>query len=104
MFIRNNTYLIKGSGNVLEETLSSVTKVICNINWVIKEGESNISGIEHPGIHMTLKKLAQHDKVASENENPTFGKILVDSLTDEVVSISLQMKSYFKKNYLNISF
>ncbi|KAF7270686.1 hypothetical protein GWI33_016355 [Rhynchophorus ferrugineus] len=74
-----------GSGNILEKTLRSVTKVICDVNWIIKEGESDISGIEHAGLHMTLKKLAQHDKVASQNDNPTFGKILVDSLTDDVI-------------------
>lgn len=74
--------------------------VITNLEWKVKEKENNILGIEHPGLHMTLKKLAQYDKTNLENGNPTFGCVLAKKLNDEIVSI----KNYILLRYIMFLF
>ncbi|KAJ8965143.1 hypothetical protein NQ314_004368 [Rhamnusium bicolor] len=62
------------------------------MNAIVKaENEKEILGIEHAGMHMTLKKLAQHDKINLENGNPTFGAALIEKLNDEVLAIWLKL-------------
>ncbi|XP_044732054.1 protein penguin [Chrysoperla carnea] len=80
----------------LQATLKNISHHICDKNWTISEKADNkeekgeieqISGIEHAGLHMTLKKLAQNDKILSEkNVGFTFGSILLETLTDDTVT------------------
>lgn len=77
-----------GSGEDLEKSYDSIVDAITNLDWKVKEKENDILGIEHPGLHMTLKKLAQHDKTNLENENPTFGCALAKKISDETVSVT----------------
>lgn len=62
-----------------------VCDVIVNPEWQIKEGDKNVSGIEHAGFHMILKKLAQQDKVFKSKKEITFGDVLIKKLEDEIV-------------------
>ncbi|KAF2897689.1 hypothetical protein ILUMI_08483 [Ignelater luminosus] len=71
--------------------LESVAKVIVDSNWKIKEEEKDIMGIEHAGLHMILKKLAQHDKMISETCNSSFGKSVLDLISDETIKIWLTL-------------
>lgn len=75
-----------GSGDDLEKAYNSLVDVITSLEWKIKEKENDILGIEHSGLHMTLKKLAQHDKANLENGNSTFSGALAKKLGDKVVS------------------
>ncbi|XP_060521561.1 protein penguin [Cylas formicarius] len=74
-----------GSGDDLRNALSKIVDTVTDSDWKIQVGDTEVLGIEDAGIHMTLKKLAQHDKVALEMNNPTFGRFLVDALNDDVL-------------------
>lgn len=87
MYIYLFLCIFLGSGKVLDEALSKVVETITEVVWKIQDGENEVLGIEHAGLHMVLKKLAQHDKVASANGKVTFATNLIDALTDKVVSI-----------------
>lgn len=78
-----------GSGDDLVKVYNSLVDVITSLEWKIKEKENDILGIEHSGLHMTLKKLAQHDKANLENGNSTFSGMLAEKVTDEAVSDNL---------------
>lgn len=54
-------------------------------DWKLKNGEEEIAGIEHPGLHMMLKKLAQNDAVALKSSKTTFGECLCSTINDETV-------------------
>lgn len=86
-------YIFLGSGNVLEEALSSIVRTISDVDWTVKDGEKDVKGIEHPAIHMVLKKLAQNDKVAAEENRPTFGAALVQALEKKTVRLSFKAKA-----------
>ncbi|GJQ72037.1 putative RNA binding protein [Trypoxylus dichotomus] len=81
-----------GNGDLLKEALEKVAEVIVDHNWKIKENEEEILGIEHAGLHMTLKKLVQNDKQAIQNGKPTFSEALVNILEESVI------KSWVKMN------
>lgn len=67
-----------------------VTECITEEDWTITEGENEIYGMEHAGLHIVLKKLIQHDKVAFEQEKPTFSSVLLQHLdTDLVIILNL---------------
>lgn len=54
-------------------------------NWKIKEGETETLAVEHPGMHMVLKKLAQNDaKLKTDDESTTLGGFLVELLDDDL--------------------
>lgn len=78
---------VAGSEPELKNALLCIAEVIANPEWKIKEGESETSGIEHAGLHMILKKLAQHDSVALQTSKRTFGECLCSKITDETVTI-----------------
>lgn len=80
---------IIGTDPGLKTALSSIADIIVNPDWKIKEAENEINGIEHAGLHMILKKLAQHDAVALQESKTTFGECLCSKVTDEAVSILL---------------
>ncbi|XP_066139835.1 protein penguin [Euwallacea fornicatus] len=80
-----------GSGDILKETLSKVVETILQPDWKIRDTDKEVIGIEDAGIHMTLKKLAQHDKVALEQGKATFGATLVDALSSDILTSWLKV-------------
>lgn len=78
--------MLAACGNEVEYTFDNLAKVITNIDWKIKENDKEVQGIEHSGLHMVLKKIAQNDKLNIEKNLPTFGASLMKSLTKDVVS------------------
>lgn len=74
-----------GSGEELKEAFTKISELIVAEDWKVKDGESEIAGIEHSGLHMMLKKLAQNDDVAKDNSKVTFGECLCSVITDETV-------------------
>jgi D-mannonate dehydratase len=44
-----------------------------------------VAGIEHSGIHFTLKKFAKLDKEKIKENLPSFGEALVEILNQETV-------------------
>lgn len=77
---------LKGKGKELKDCLEKVCEVIVQTDWKVLENKNNLNGIEHPALHMVLKKLAQHDKVNIEKNEITFGGVLLEYLNEEVVS------------------
>lgn len=69
----------------MKNCLESLSKVIVDSEWNIHENEITMKGIEHPGLHMILKKLAQHDKIFSSKGDVTFGEVLLELLTQDKV-------------------
>lgn len=72
-------------GDILRETLDSLSKFICNVPWTVTEDDKTVNAIEHAGIHISLKKIAQHDKVNTEKGEHTFGKAICEFLSEETV-------------------
>lgn len=66
-----------GSGEKLNAAFESIAKFISN------DAECNV--VEHPGLHMMLKKLIQNDKELLKKGTSTFGEILISQLTTEVL-------------------
>lgn len=99
-----------GSGESLRIALESLAAIITSLEWKVaneintkvktqknvktdsaevdSQAEETILGIEHGGIHFVLKKLAQHDKIQIEKQEPTFGEAIVGCLKKKVVSIN----------------
>uniref|UniRef100_A0A6P7GEJ8 Protein penguin-like n=1 Tax=Diabrotica virgifera virgifera TaxID=50390 RepID=A0A6P7GEJ8_DIAVI len=75
-----------GSGPELEAAYTGLGDVIVNPEWKVKENENDILGVENAGIHMALKKLAQQDKVRLENQDITFGSVLIEKLTEDTLT------------------
>lgn len=44
-----------------------------------------VSGIEHAGLHIALKKLGKNDSEKIKANEPTFGEALVEKITDETL-------------------
>ncbi|KAK9883600.1 hypothetical protein WA026_001775 [Henosepilachna vigintioctopunctata] len=63
----------------------SIVEVITDINWRIKKEEEEFLGIEHAGLHLVLKKIAQHDKINTTLDLPTFGVSLVKKLSNDTI-------------------
>lgn len=66
-----------GSGEKLKAAFESIAKFISS------DTECNV--VEHPGLHMILKKLVQNDKELLKKGGPTFGEILISQLTTEIL-------------------
>lgn len=73
------------SGEKLRSAFESVAKYISNVDSKIKENDCECNLVEHPGLHMMLKKLIQNDKELLEKDECTFGEILISHLTAEVL-------------------
>ncbi|KAJ8983930.1 hypothetical protein NQ317_008632 [Molorchus minor] len=84
--IEMNAIVKAGAENDLAKVYESIAGVLVDPEWKIKEKEKEILGIEHGGIHMMLKKLAQRDKMNLENGNTTFGSVLVGKLNEDVLA------------------
>lgn len=72
-------------GDALKKALESVANVVVKPDWQIKINEREIAGIEDAGMHMILKKLAKNDQNI-EDQECSFGAILVDLISEETVS------------------
>lgn len=48
-------------------------------------------GIEHPGLHIALKKIIKNDKERSANSEPTFGSQVVKGLSEEALSVWVEL-------------
>lgn len=64
-----------------------VVECITEEDWTVKEGGNEIYGMEHAGLHTVLKKLIQYDKVAFEQDKPTFSSVIVEHLDSDLVII-----------------
>lgn len=73
---------------MLKQAYNSIVGIITNLDWKIKEKDNELLGIEHPGMHMMLKKLAQHDKNNIENNSYSFGEALIRKLNTDLVGNS----------------
>ncbi|XP_017782366.1 PREDICTED: protein penguin [Nicrophorus vespilloides] len=72
-----------GSGNELESAFKALSTVVIDPEWKVVNGDKEILAIEDAGFHMVLKKIAQNDK---NHEDHTFGKAIVDLLTDDLIT------------------
>ncbi|XP_011865614.1 PREDICTED: pumilio domain-containing protein KIAA0020 homolog isoform X1 [Vollenhovia emeryi] len=74
-----------GSGEKLNSAFESIAKFLTDIEAKIKENDSEFNVVEHPGLHVMLKKLIQNDKELVKKNESTFGEILISHLTPEVL-------------------
>lgn len=74
-----------GSGEKLNAAFESVAKFISKVDSKIQHGDAECSAVEHPGLHMMLKKLIQNDKELLNKAESTFGEILISQLDTEVL-------------------
>lgn len=74
-----------GSGEKLKQAFESIASFVADPTSKIKEGNVDHQVAEYAGLHMVLKKLVQNDKSLQERGECTFGEILVDRLTREVI-------------------
>ncbi|EFN79580.1 protein penguin [Harpegnathos saltator] len=74
-----------GSGEKLPAAFESIAKFISKVDLKIEHGDAECSAVEHPGLHMMLKKLIQNDKELLKMNESTFGEILTSHLTAEVL-------------------
>lgn len=78
-------FTISGADPELKEALSKISELIRKLDWKVKNEENEMSGIEHPGLHMMLKKLAQNDSEAIKASKTTFGECLCSAIDDDTV-------------------
>ncbi|KAK0081162.1 hypothetical protein PV325_012688 [Microctonus aethiopoides] len=74
-----------GQGEKLTDAFTAITEYLIDINSIIKEDEIKYSAVEHPGLHMMLKKLICADKKLVEKNECTFGEILIAKLDDSII-------------------
>ncbi|KAL2741832.1 hypothetical protein V1477_009461 [Vespula maculifrons] len=72
-----------GSGEKLKCVFKAIASFLTNT-------ESEHDLIEHPGLHMMLKKLIQNDKNLETKGETTFGAILIDYLTKNILKQWIQ--------------
>ena len=82
------TAITAGSGNELNGVFKAIVKFVTNPPKTdsksdLKKEIIDLSIADNAGVHMILKKLAQHDKVLAENGSDTFGAELISALTDQ---------------------
>ncbi|XP_033335264.2 pumilio and CPL domain-containing protein penguin [Megalopta genalis] len=75
-----------GTGEKLKLVFESIADYITDPDSKIKEvDDTEHKIVEHPGLHMMLKKLIQNDKKLRENNDTTFGEILINRLERNVI-------------------
>ncbi|KYM93817.1 PREDICTED: protein penguin [Cyphomyrmex costatus] len=74
-----------GSGEKLKSAFESVVKFISSMDSKIKDNDIEYDVIEHPGLHIMLKKLIQYDKELLKKNESTFTEILISHLTPEIL-------------------
>ncbi|KYN44654.1 hypothetical protein ALC56_00648 [Trachymyrmex septentrionalis] len=74
-----------GSGEKLNFAYESIAKFISSADSKIKDNDTEYDVVEHPGLHIMLKKLIQYDKELLKKNESTFGEILISHLTPKVL-------------------
>ncbi|XP_078050252.1 pumilio and CPL domain-containing protein penguin [Augochlora pura] len=74
-----------GAGEKLKLAFESIASYITDPNSKIKEEDTEHKIVEHSGLHMMLKKLIQNDKKVRENNDTTFGEVLINHLEVNVI-------------------
>lgn len=74
-----------GSGEKLNGAFQAIATFITNAESKIVEEDIEYNIIEHSGLHMMLKKLIKNDKDLDEKGEITFGSILVDHITKNIL-------------------
>lgn len=74
-----------GFGEQLNDAFKSIAIFISEVDSKIQQGDAECNAVEHPGLHMMLKKLIQHDKNVMNKTVPTFGEILISHLEKEIL-------------------
>ncbi|XP_014479614.1 PREDICTED: pumilio domain-containing protein KIAA0020 [Dinoponera quadriceps] len=74
-----------GSGEKLNAAFKSIAKFISGADSKIKQGDTECNAVEHPGLHMMLKKLIQNDQELLKRGVSTFGETLIPQLTTGVL-------------------
>lgn len=78
--------LKRGHGERLASALEAIAQFIADPESKLKEDKGGeISAVEHPGLHMILKKLILTDKIFAEKNCPTFGEALEKSLDENAI-------------------
>ncbi|XP_015114671.1 pumilio homolog 3 [Diachasma alloeum] len=75
-----------GNGEKLATAFQAISEFLTASKTKLKEGEVEYAPVEHPGLHMMLKKLIQADKLALETQKSTFGEELAKKLDNETIT------------------
>ncbi|XP_011307487.1 pumilio domain-containing protein KIAA0020 [Fopius arisanus] len=75
-----------GHGEKLVAAYEAISDFLTSPKIQLKDGEMEYSPVEHPGLHMMLKKLIQADKHLVEHQKSTFGEHLVKKFDDETIT------------------
>ncbi|KAF5280033.1 hypothetical protein FQR65_LT03288 [Abscondita terminalis] len=73
----------------VEDVQKAVAKVVLDIDWTVDNSNTKVLGVEHPGLHMILKKLIQHDKELVSNS--TFSSALLNEISSETIKKWLKL-------------
>ncbi|XP_063981300.1 pumilio homolog 3 [Diachasmimorpha longicaudata] len=82
--------LKSGHGEKLVEAFQAISEFLIASKTKLKEGEVEYAPVEHPGLHMMLKKLILADKIAVEAQKPTFGEELAKKLDGKTITKWIQ--------------
>ncbi|KAH0550452.1 hypothetical protein KQX54_019462 [Cotesia glomerata] len=74
------------SGNdKLVDAWNAIADFLVNEESTLKHEEADIKAVEHPALHLVLKKLIVADKERVEREETSFGDLLVQKMSTEVI-------------------
>ncbi|XP_074097486.1 pumilio and CPL domain-containing protein penguin [Cotesia typhae] len=74
-----------GNGEKLVDAWNAIAAFLVNEESTLKHEEADIKAVEHPALHLVLKKLIVADKERVEKEETSFGDLLVQKMTSEVI-------------------
>ncbi|XP_001599242.1 pumilio homolog 3 [Nasonia vitripennis] len=78
--------ILKASrGDKPKVAFETIAKFITDSNSMLLHGTEVVKAVEDPGLHMILKKIIQMDKKRLEDNELTFGEVLLEHLTHEVI-------------------
>ncbi|XP_034951279.1 protein penguin [Chelonus insularis] len=81
-----------GFDNKLQQAFEAIADFLVNPDSTSNDKGKIFKALEHPGLHMVLKKLIISDKNRIEKNNITFGEILVNKLDSSI------LKNWFEFN------
>ncbi|CAD6237409.1 GSCOCG00002298001-RA-CDS [Cotesia congregata] len=74
------------SGNEkLVDAWNAIADFLVNEESTLKHEEADIKAVEHPALHLVLKKLIVADKERVEREETSFGDLLVQKMSSDVI-------------------
>lgn len=78
--------ILKAStGDKARAAYKSIAQFLCDVNSNIEKDGEKVKAVDDAGLHMILKKLIKLDAKRRENEELTFGEVLIEYMTDETV-------------------